>query len=104
MVRQRLHWVVTEGLAAAAALHLATGEDSYAEHYARWWDYARTHLIDLERGSWRHELDEHNAPASTVWEGKPDVYHAFQAVLVPRLPLSPTFAAALRDGLLDAGS
>ena len=30
----------------------------------------------------------------------PGVY-ALQATLVPRLPLAPTFAAALRDGLLD---
>ena len=35
-----------------------------------------------------------------TWQGKPDVYHAFQATLIPRLPLSPTLAAALRDGLL----
>jgi sulfoquinovose isomerase len=25
----------------------------------------------------------------------------FQATLIPRLPLTPTLAAALRDGLLD---
>ena len=31
------------------------------------------------------------------WSGKPDVYHALQATLLPRLPLSPMFAAALRS-------
>ncbi|RKS69327.1 mannose/cellobiose epimerase-like protein (N-acyl-D-glucosamine 2-epimerase family) [Motilibacter peucedani] len=101
VVRQRLHWVVAEGLAAAAALYSVTEDDRCSDLYAQWWEYARTHLIDLEHGSWRHELDEHNAPASTVWEGKPDVYHAFQAVLVPRLPITPTFAAAVRDGFLE---
>jgi hypothetical protein len=32
-----------------------------------------------------------------VWAGKPDVYHAYQAVLIPRLPLAAAPAAALRD-------
>ncbi|WP_344931743.1 AGE family epimerase/isomerase [Saccharopolyspora gregorii] len=41
--------------------------------------------MDRELGSWRHELDEHNRPAATVWEGKPDLYHAYQATLLPRL-------------------
>ena len=41
-----------------------------------------------------------NRPSGTVWKGKPDTYHAFQATLIPRLPLTPTLAAALRDGLL----
>ncbi|MDQ2781543.1 MAG: AGE family epimerase/isomerase, partial [Actinomycetota bacterium] len=36
-------------------------------------------------GSWHHELDEQNHPSSNVWEGKPDVYHAYQAMLLPRL-------------------
>ncbi|RZS90321.1 mannose/cellobiose epimerase-like protein (N-acyl-D-glucosamine 2-epimerase family) [Motilibacter rhizosphaerae] len=101
VVRQRLHWVVAEGLAAASSLFAATGEPSYAEHYATWWAYAREHLLDLEGGSWRHELDPENRPAATVWSGKPDVYHAYQAVLVPRLPLAPSFATAIADGLLD---
>lgn len=35
-----------------------------------------------------------------TWHGKPDVYHAIQATLVPRLPLAPTFARALRDDAL----
>ena len=35
-----------------------------------------------------------------MWNGKPDTYHAFQATLIPRLPLMLTLAAALRDGLL----
>lgn len=101
VVRQRMHWVVCEAIAAAAALHRATGEASYAEHYATWWAYAEQHLVDREHGSWHHELDEHNRPAAATWAGKPDVYHAVGATLVPRLPLSPAAAVALRDGLLD---
>jgi mannose/cellobiose epimerase-like protein (N-acyl-D-glucosamine 2-epimerase family) len=94
VVRQRMHWVVAEGIAAAAALHQATGDEEYLTWLARWWAYAEDHLIDL-RGGWRHELDPSNQPAATVWHGKPDAYHVVQAMLVPRLPLAPGLAAAL---------
>ncbi|MGH3308219.1 MAG: AGE family epimerase/isomerase, partial [Nocardioides sp.] len=101
VVRERMHWVVAEATATAAALHAATGEPAYGAWYATWWDHIADAFIDPERGSWRHELDSKNRPSDTVWKGKPDTYHAFQATLIPRLPLTPTLAAALRDGLLD---
>ncbi len=94
VVRQRMHWVVAEAIGAAATLYQATGEEHYLRHYDEWWDYAYEHLIDAD-GSWRHELDPANQPAATVWQGRPDVYHALQATLVPRLPLAPSLAAAL---------
>ena len=97
VVRTRMHWVLAEGIGAAAALHARTGEDRFARWYARWWDYAERYLIDRRRGSWRHELDAENRPSSAVWPGKPDVYHALQATLLPVLPLSPTLPAALAD-------
>jgi len=101
VVRERMHWVAAEGTAAAAALHAATGEEFYARWYATWWDHVADRFRDEAGGSWRHELSPENAPSSATWEGKPDVYHAFQATLVPRLPLAPTLAVALREGLLD---
>ncbi|MFA9431838.1 AGE family epimerase/isomerase [Egicoccus sp. AB-alg2] len=98
VVRNRLHWVVTEAVNAAAALYLATGEERYADWYRTWWDYAEAHLIDREAGSWHHELAPDNRPAASVWAGKPDLYHAVQATLVPRLPLVPSLASALAAG------
>ncbi|MCL1870249.1 MAG: AGE family epimerase/isomerase [Promicromonosporaceae bacterium] len=100
VVRTRMHWVVCEAIGTAATLHERTGEARYADLYAGWWDYAERYLIDRKRGSWHHELDEQNRPAATVWPGKPDVYHAMQATLIPRLPLAPTLARALKEGLL----
>jgi sulfoquinovose isomerase len=96
ITRARMHWVLTEAIGAAAALHQVTGEARYAEDHQRWWRFAEEHFIDLERGSWRAELGADLHPASGTWLGKPDVYHALQATLVPRLPLAPMFAAALR--------
>jgi mannose/cellobiose epimerase-like protein (N-acyl-D-glucosamine 2-epimerase family) len=73
VVRARLHWVLCEAIAAAAVL----GE---REHERAWWAHAEQHFVDRAGGSWWHELDEHDRPASTVWDGKPDVYHALGAV------------------------
>ncbi|MGZ4427652.1 MAG: AGE family epimerase/isomerase [Nocardioidaceae bacterium] len=100
VVRERMHWVAAEGTATAAALHAATGDPEYARWYETWWEYIADHLIDHTLGSWRHELSPVNRPSGLTWNGKPDTYHAFQATLIPRLPLAPTLAAALRDGLL----
>ena len=92
-----MHWVVAEAIAAAAALHRRTGEEDYARRYAEWWAYAVDHLIDLERGSWHHELDAANRPQASVWPGKPDLYHAVQADPPPATarsrPVSPVRSA-----------
>jgi sulfoquinovose isomerase len=101
VVRERMHWVAAEGIAAAAALHAATGDATYAGWYETWWDHVADVFIDHERGSWHHELSPANEPSSQTWEGKPDIYHAIQATLVPRLPLRPTLGIALRDAFLS---
>ena len=90
-----MHWVLAEAVSTASVLHRATGDAGYAEDAARWWAYADRVLVDHEHGSWHHELDPQNAPSSSTWRGKPDVYHAYQAALVPSLPVTPSFAAAL---------
>ena len=95
VVRQRMHWVAAEAIAAAAALHRRTGEQAYAERYATWWRYVVDHVRDAEHGSWHHELDPANRPQASVWPGKPDLYHAVQATLLPRLPLAPGLARAV---------
>ena len=95
VVRERMHWVDAEAIGAAAALFTRTLEERYERDYAAWWGYAREHLIDLEGGSWWHELDASNRPSHVVWDGKPDLYHAVQATLFPRLPLAPALAASL---------
>lgn len=101
VVRSRLHWVAAEAVGAAAALFRVTESERYAADYATWWDHIDAAFIDHENGSWFHELDTDNQPASGVWAGKPDIYHAAQATLIPRLPLAPSLACAIRSGLLD---
>lgn len=98
VVRDRMHWVAAEATAAADTLHRRTGENRYAELYARWWDHVVTYVVDHENGSWHHELSPTLEPAGTVWPGKPDLYHAVQSALLPRLPLGPSIARAVADG------
>ncbi|GLZ41396.1 AGE family epimerase/isomerase [Actinokineospora sp. NBRC 105648] len=97
VVRERMHWVVAEAVLSASALRKRTGVDDYARWYGVFWDYARAHHIDAERGGWRHELSPDGTPTETVWPGKPDTYHAYQATLFPLLPLAPAAAKAIRD-------
>jgi sulfoquinovose isomerase len=94
-----MHWVATEAISAAAALHLRFGGDQYATWYRTWWDYSAAFLLDHEHGSWFHQLDAENTPTDTVWPGKPDIYHSLQASLTARLPLWPMLATAVDQTL-----
>lgn len=103
VVRDRLHWVVAEAIAAAWTLHLVTGETAYLRWYETWWQHARRFFVDDRLGSWHHELAPDNSPASTVWAGKPDVYHAYQAALLPCLGEVSSVAGGLRAVTRAAG-
>jgi sulfoquinovose isomerase len=98
VVRDRYHWVAAEAIGAAVALHRATGEARYLDWYARVWDHVERHLIDREGGGWFHQLDPEDRPVSTVWEGRPDLYHAYQATLFGRVPGTGGLAVTLRRG------
>lgn len=92
VVRSRMHWVLAEAIGAAATLWRRTGDHYYEHWYQIFWDYALRHLIDAKTGEWHHELDELNQPANRVWQGRPDVYHAYQAVLLSQSPIKPSLA------------
>lgn len=106
VVHQRLHWVVAEAVNAAEVLFRTTGDPGYIKDATAWWEYADRYLVDPADGSWRHELDPENHPADTIWSGRPDLYHAYQAALLPSLPTVPSFARALADrgGLGDTAA
>ena len=95
VVTTRLHWVTTEAIGAAATLARTLDEPRYADEYLRWWGYADHFQIDRDHGSWHHELTEFNQPTATIWSGKPDLYHAYQATLAGQLAPATSFAAAI---------
>jgi sulfoquinovose isomerase len=104
VVRERMHWVVAEAVGAAAALSAATGDPSYDAWGRTWWQHVEDCFVDRAGGSWWHELSPDLVPSSVVWEGKPDLYHAYQATLFSRLPLAPSMATAAARGLLSPGA
>ncbi|MCU1524026.1 MAG: family epimerase/isomerase [Microbacteriaceae bacterium] len=97
VVTERLHWVLAEAVGAAAVMHRVTGDPEYQRHYEEWWQWAEDHFLDRRAGSWHHELDVAGKPASKVKKGKADIYHAFQATLLPVAPVTASLASALRE-------
>jgi mannose/cellobiose epimerase-like protein (N-acyl-D-glucosamine 2-epimerase family) len=95
VVVQRLHWVVCEAVLAAHSLHRRTDEARYGQLADEWWEHIDRHFLDTVRGGWWQELDPTLAPSTTIWSGKPDVYHSYQALLFPSLPLAPSAATYL---------
>ena len=87
VVEARLFWVTAEGILAADALARRTGSDVAGEAVSRLWAEVDGYWRDRERGGWHSELAPDGTPASSVWSGKPDAYHAYQACLFPDLPL-----------------
>jgi len=92
---RRRHWVHAEAIASADALAKRTGERHYEQWYRDLWDFVVATFIDPERGSWRHELDRYLELDPAVGDVKPDLYHAYQATLLPQLPLTPALAVAV---------
>jgi mannose/cellobiose epimerase-like protein (N-acyl-D-glucosamine 2-epimerase family) len=96
VVRERMSWVAAEAVAAASVLREVTGDDEYGRREREWWAYIRRHVVD-PAGAWHPELGPDLAPSATVWADQPEVYHAVQAAVLPRLPVRGSIAAAVAD-------
>lgn len=83
VVHDRMHWTLAEAINSSAVLYRITGKDKYTDDYAAFMKYLDECVIDHTCGSWFHQLDENNKLRGTVWPGKSDLYHAFQAMLIP---------------------
>ena len=67
----------------------------------RWWTFIGDSFVDAGdalEGNWRHELDAANRPTAHTWSGRPDVYHAYQALLLSQHPSGPSLAPRLGGG------
>ncbi len=83
VVRDRMHWTLAEAINTSAVLWHITGKEKYAGDYEEFMEYLDEKVLDHVNGSWFHQLDENNHVIGTVWPGKSDVYHAFQATWIP---------------------
>jgi len=94
----RYWWPCAEGVAAAAVLGSVDGDPRFEAWYRRIWSFIANYVIDRENGGWTPELDSSFKPVNRVFEGKPDIYHAVQACLIPLLPANGSITRGLKAG------
>ena len=97
VVTSRMQWVAAEAVMAAFTLWKMTGEEQYLEDYYNFWKYIQANVIDNEYGSWHHELNAAQEVTTITWSGKPDVYHAFNACILPLLPFTASFIGGMKQ-------
>ncbi|MGV8851456.1 MAG: AGE family epimerase/isomerase [Rhodoglobus sp.] len=102
VISLRLHWVICEAVGAAWVLFQETGDGMFLDYFDDLFDEIRRYFVDVEKGSWHHELGVDGEPSSRVWSGKPDVYHAFGAVVLPLVLPTSTVVTGARD-VAEAG-
>ena len=97
VVHDRMHWTLAEAINTASVLAQVTKKEKYANDYAEFMQYLDEKVLDHVNGSWFHQLDRNNEVLDTVWPGKPDIYHALQAVLIPYHDPSVSIALAVKN-------
>jgi mannose/cellobiose epimerase-like protein (N-acyl-D-glucosamine 2-epimerase family) len=90
-----MHWTLAEAVNTSSVLYRITGDKRYSDDYSSFMRYLDEKVTDHSCGSWFHQLDENNNLKDTVWPGKSDLYHAFQAMLIPYSDCSISIAAAV---------
>ncbi len=104
VIHDRMHWTLAEAINTSAVLYRVTGKEKYAGDYAEFMKYLDEKVLDPVNGSWYHQLDRNNHLLNTVWPGKSDLYHAFQATLIPYHDVDVSIAAAVkRDFIFQIG-
>lgn len=72
----KVYWVQTEALGAAALFAARTDSEEYKEFYISLFDYCFTHFVDHQHGGWYQQLDRRNALFSTLKSPSPKAdYH-----------------------------
>ena len=97
VVHDRMHWTLAEAINTSSVLYRVTGEKKYSDDYSMFLEYLEEKVRDHKNGSWYHQLDRNNNLLNTVWPGKSDVYHAFQATLIPYHSVDTSIACAVRN-------
>lgn len=98
VVHDRMHWTLAEAINTSAVLYRVTEKQIYADLYAEFMEYLDEKVLDHVNGSWFHQLDENNNLLQTVWPGKSDIYHAFQATLIPYNCVDISIACSVKGG------
>jgi sulfoquinovose isomerase len=91
----RYWWPCAEGIGAAAVLASVDPDPFFEDWYRRIWSFSANHLVDRAGGGWIPELGEDLRPVNRVFVGRPDLYHALQACLIPLLPTDGSITRGL---------
>ena len=103
VVHDRMHWTLAEAINTSAVLYRVTNKQKYAELYSEFMKYLDEKVLDHVHGSWFHQLDEKNHLLNTVWPGKSDLYHAFQATLIPYSRVDLSIACSVKEAYEKGG-
>jgi sulfoquinovose isomerase len=95
---QKLWWPATEAIGAAAFIAAHEPDPFYEEWYRHVWGFTANHFIDPANGGWFPELGEDLKPVDYFFTGKPDIYHALQACLIPLYPATGSLMTAVLEG------
>jgi mannose/cellobiose epimerase-like protein (N-acyl-D-glucosamine 2-epimerase family) len=79
----RFWWPVTEAIGAVAALIALDRSPADEIWYRKLWNYANDTHVDHIHGGWFPAVDETGQVVTSIFEGKPDIYHSLQACLFP---------------------
>ena len=94
-ITHKIWWPVTEAIGAAAVLNALKPDPFYEHWYRKVWDFAALHFIDPANGGWYPELGDDLKPMDRFFTGKPDIYHALQACLIPLFPATGSLMRAI---------
>lgn len=95
-VAARPWWVQAEAANTAYMLHCRTGQARFEAAYRMLWDYIAGTMIDCNKGGWRPEVDRRGGRSSRIYPLRDDLYHAFQATIIPLMPVSASVAGGAR--------
>lgn len=95
--RSKLWWPLCEGAGAAHYLAEHLPSDFHEETYRRIWSFIARHSLDRTHGGWFEELTEELVPATTLFPGKGDIYHALQACLIPLFPATASLTRVISE-------
>ena len=95
MLTQKIWWPATEAIGAAAFLAAHDPDPFYEDWYRAVWGFSANHFIDPANGGWFGELGADLKPVDVFFTGKPDIYHALQACLIPLFPATGSLMTAV---------
>jgi mannose/cellobiose epimerase-like protein (N-acyl-D-glucosamine 2-epimerase family) len=94
-ITHKIWWPATEAIGAAAFLNALKPDRFYEHWYRKVWDFSATCFIDPANGGWYGELGDDLKPMDRFFTGKPDIYHALQACLIPLFPATGSLMRAV---------